>query len=389
MIFLGLLFDRQEEKQIAAKSRNGVLQNQVNTFQWNCIDGFYENDVQGLRIINALPVGVFPHQYKAVYLPAKEWMYHGDKHHQIASPNVPFLKQFFRRIHTRKSIQKSGDKDIVIYSPYLPFLQAIKNLDSTYKVTLIVPDLPAHYDYGSTNVLRKWLRKLNNRAIEKCLKRVDRFVLLTDAMKEPLHVGDRPYTVVEGICSSKTPVQREAHDKKVILYTGSLNRKFGIDVLMEAFSKISNLSYEMWICGGGDYEETIRRMAQNDKRITFFGYVSKEKALELQSKATVLVNPRQNNEEYTKYSFPSKTMEYLLSGVPVIAYKLSGIPDEYDAYLNYVPDNTAKALCEMLTTVCEDTMGAYTEKATSAVSFLMTEKTPKKQAEKILRLMQE
>ena len=38
------------------------------------------------------------------------------------------------------------------------------------------------------------------------------------------------------------------------------------------------------------------------------------------------VNPRQNNEEFTKYSFPSKTMEYLASGVPVVAYKLDGIP---------------------------------------------------------------
>ena len=33
-------------------------------------------------------------------------------------------------------------------------------------------------------------------------------------------------------------------------------------------------------------------------------------------------------------------MEYLLTGRPVIAYKLDGIPDEYDNYFHYVEDDS-------------------------------------------------
>lgn len=96
--------------------------------------------------------------------------------------------------------------------------------------------------------------------------------------------------------------------------------------LIDAFQQIKDPNYELRICGVGDSEDAIKAAAQKDERIHFWGKLPREQVLEWQSKATVLVNPRQNNEEFTKYSFPSKTMEYLSSGVPLVAYKLDGIP---------------------------------------------------------------
>lgn len=389
MLFLGLLFDRNEERLIASKSRGGRVQNQANTFQWNCIDGLYENDVNDLTIINALPVGTYPKMYSDVIIPSREWSYNGNKNFQIGSVNLPIIKQWCRYRACKKLIKKSDDKEILIYSTYQPFLKAVKKLDKSYKITLIVPDLPEYYDYAKVSRVRKLLRKFNNRSIEKCMRRVDRFVLLTEAMKEPLSVGNRPYTVVEGICTSKPSevVRKRTEDKKVILYTGSLNKQFGIDVLVDAFGKIANENYELWICGGGDYQDNVKKVAEVDKRIKFFGFVTKEKVAELQSKATVLVNPRQNTDEFTKYSFPSKTMEYLLSGVPVVAYKLEGIPDEYDSYMAYVQDNSPKSLAETLCTVCEDVDGRYEQMAKEAAEFVKREKNPAKQTDAIIKFI--
>lgn len=389
MLFLGLLFDRDEERLIASKSRGGRVQNQANTFQWNCIDGLYENGVKDLTIINALPVGTYPKMYSDVIIPSREWSYNGNKNFQIGSVNLPIIKQWCRCRACKKLIKKSDDKEILIYSTYQPFLKAVKKLDKSYKITLIVPDLPEYYDYAKVSRVRKLLRKLNNRSIEKCIRRVDRFVLLTEAMKEPLSVGNRPYTVVEGICTSKPSevVRKRTEDKKVILYTGSLNKQFGIDVLVDAFGKIANENYELWICGGGDYQENVKKAAECDNRIKFFGFVTKEKVAELQSKATVLVNPRQNTDEFTKYSFPSKTMEYLLSGIPVVAYKLEGIPDEYDAYMAYVEDNSPQSLAEILCNICEDSDRIYTIKAINAIDFVVKKKNSKIQTKKIIDLI--
>lgn len=390
MIFLGLLFDRKEEAKIASKSCGGWVQNQVNAFQWNCLDGFYENGKKDIYIINALPVGTFPRHYKDAVIRPKRWEYRGEMHFQLGTINVPILKQLGRQYACKKVIKKLKDKEIVIYSPYQPYLKAIKHLDKSYKVTLIVPDLPAYYDYNQTSVIKKLLRKLNNRSINSCISRIDRFVLLTEHMKEPLAVGDRPYTVVEGICSGQKIIRKSCKkvDKKGILYTGSLNKQFGIDVLVEAFLQIKEPEYELWICGSGDYEKEVERAAKNDSRIKFFGYVSKEKVLRLQARAAVLVNPRQNTGEYTKYSFPSKIMEYLLSGVPIVAYKLSGIPDEYDAYLKYVKNNSPQALKDALVAVCSDESGMYNCMAERAIDFVLSEKNAKRQAGRILDLIE-
>lgn len=391
MLFLGLLFNRNEEHLIASKSRNGTIQNQVNAFQWNCIDGLYENGVTDLTIINVLPVGTYPRMYSDAVIPSKMWTYNGRKHFQIGSLNFPIFKQIGRCHACKKIIKKLDDKEILIYSAYQPFLKAVKKLDTSYKITLIVPDLPEYYDYAKVGKIKRVLRKINNLSIDKCMKRVNRFVLLTEAMKEPLKVGNRPYVVVEGISTFKTleKARNKFLDKKAVLYAGSLNKQFGIDVLIEAFEQIPNEDYELWICGGGDYQEQVKQAVARDCRIKFLGFLTKDKVLELQSKSTVVVNPRQNIGEYTKYSFPSKTMEYLLSGVPVVAYKLDGIPDEYDPYLVYVKDNSPQSLALTLCDVCEDSDGYYEQMAKKAADFIIRKKNPVTQTAKVIELIRE
>ena len=107
----------------------------------------------------------------------------------------------------------------------------------------------------------------------------------------------------------------------------------------------------------------------------------------MQTEVTVLVNPRQNNEEFTKYSFPSKTMEYLSSGVPVVAYKLDGIPDEYDEYLNYVEDNSAEALANKLIEICEMTQEERNAIGSKGQKFVLENKNAIAQTKRIVEFI--
>ena len=137
----------------------------------------------------------------------------------------------------------------------------------------------------------------------------------------------------------------------------------------------------------GDCETEIRQAADQDSRIDFRGQLPRNEILKLQKLATVLVNPRQNNEEFTKYSFPSKTMEYLSSGIPVVAYRLDGVPDEYENYLFYVKEDTVESLAEKLWEICELTPEARKAAGQKGRDFVLSEKNSVVQTAKIIRLM--
>ena len=77
-------------------------------------------------------------------------------------------------------------------------------------------------------------------------------------------------------------------------------------------------------------------------------------------------------------------MEYLASGTPVVAYKLDGIPDEYDEYINYVPDNTAETLASTIQEVCNLPQSERTEMGRRASRFVLEEKNNVKQTKRIL-----
>ena len=169
------------------------------------------------------------------------------------------------------------------------------------------------------------------------------------------YIQAKKYVVIEGIvgdCDCANNLNANTKDNsnyQTIVYTGTLNSKYGIKNLVNAFELIEDSNIRLILCGSGDSEDYIKKMQNEDKRIIYKGNIDRQEALMIQRKATVLVNPRQNNEEFTKYSFPSKIMEYMLSGVPVVLYKLDGIPDEYDKFVNYVPDNSIESLARILT----------------------------------------
>ena len=74
-----------------------------------------------------------------------------------------------------------------------------------------------------------------------------------------------------------------------------------------------------------------------------------------QLKATLLVNPRSTNEEYTKYSFPSKNMEYMVSDSPTLTCNLPGVPEEYQQYVYLIKDETVEGLTNTLRAVLSKT----------------------------------
>ena len=133
--------------------------------------------------------------------------------------------------------------------------------------------------------------------------------------------------------------------------------------------------------------DIIKDYSKKDYRIQYLGLLSRSEVISWQKKATVLVNPRHANEEYTRYSFPSKTIEYLASGTPIVMFRLGCMTEEYDSYIFYADSDTIEGLRDKLIEICnmpKDDLKKFGERARN---FILTKKTPKAQCQKILNLM--
>lgn len=399
ILFLGLLYDRTKEAEYMKKSKVG-LQNAINTFQWNLIDGIETEKDYKLTIYNVLPVGTYPREYSDLFLATKRWTHNNvTENIEIGAINIPIIKQITRRFNYYRKIENwikttPGQKNIIIYSLYEPVIDALCNLKKKYSnitVTVIVTDLPSVYGILPKQKLKAFLLKQQGDRILKKLDLFDAFVLLTKHMVAPLKAEERPYVIIEGISAPKDSVfhaeETVSKGKKIVFYSGTLYKEFGIGNLLEAFKLIDSVKYELWIAGSGNAQQEISDMASKDKRIKYLGYLSQSEVLELQHQATVLINPRQSEGVYTKYSFPSKTIEYMMAGKPIIMYKLGGIPDEYDNYLFYVEGGSAIALKEKIIEVCTKSKEELQSIGMMAREFVSDQKSAKVQAKKIIDMI--
>lgn len=359
------VFAKENEQEVILQARGGV-EFSANLFQQKLIAGFRELPHR-FDVISAPFIGAYPMRSKTFYF--KGFEKSQDQCHYVSFHNMWGLRNMSRAAALKKAVrqfalQQDQDKLILVYCPHTPFLEAAvyaKKLDPDIRICMYVPDLPNYMNLAEKRSrIYDFAKKYDISVLIKLMEQVDSFVLLTEQMKDCLPVGRKPYLIAEGIISNsaETPDRDQTDDNSIryIVYTGKMNRKFGVADLIDGFSHLKNPGYRLILCGRGDCDAYAEAAANRDLRIQVLGQVTPDEAVKWQGRASVLVNPRPNNEEYTKYSFPSKNIEYLLSGKPVVAYLLDGMPAVYSSFLYCVKDssNPARAIAESLEQALQD-----------------------------------
>lgn len=380
---------------------NGCIQNASNVFQWAVVDGLFKNKVE-FEVLSFPFLPSFPLNYKKVYTPMGSIIIDGCNVGEMVSYcDLLVYKtlsiQLKCEIKIREWLEKNKDYNgklvILTYSPYPPFLKAIKKLKKIYPnviVASIITDLADNMmDFKSNRSFLKRIQCYKQIKETKSLyKYIDKFILLASPMIEKIPEAVNKHIIIEGISVHKEYINSlKSEANPSILYTGTLEEFSGVGYLIEAFKKVTNKNVSLIICGTGSLAKQVEDATKIDKRIIYKGLVTREEALLLQNQATILINPRRPDGEITRFSFPSKTMEYLSSGTPMIGYKLEGIPSEYYDYYYTIDDLSEDSLINTIEDVLSRPMSELETKACSAFKFIMTNKTARVQVKKILYFM--
>ncbi len=353
-----------------------------------------------MQIINIPPIGQYPLNYDRLSSMGGHTTVNGVDVDSLKFSSIYLYQHYSLYWNLKKKLVKHinpNEKYVFLFYALIEpkILQATITFCEKNKVdakyVLIIPDFVEDINKNGS-----WLRRLKSRLYHEQLdtiyKKMDGFVFLTENMKERIPVC-KPYVVVEGMYD--TSVKREKTDckdgLKRIFYSGMLHEKFGVKKLIDAFLQINDESLRLVLCGSGDQEEYIKTCASKDPRILYKGVVPHDKVLEMQAEAFLLVNPRSSEGEFTKYSFPSKTMEYLASGTPTLIYQLEGIPQEYYDYCFSIQDNQQDSgvLSNALVDICSMEEKELGLKANKAKSFIYQNKSAAAQCSKILNLINE
>ncbi len=281
-----------------------------------------------------------------------EWSHNGKSHDvRVAGDGNKFLRIPVKIIELFKELKKGEIlKDVShvfayeMHLPYLFCLWKIKKLNPQIKTVLICPDLSIYMDLDAKKKpIKSFLKKIENVLARMLLKCVDGYVLFTEQMQEYFAKFNKPYTVVEGVYRDKYPLT-PAKKENFIMHAGSLHYNIGIEQLIDAFEQISDDTQQLWFFGSGAMDEYIKEKSKTNNKIKHMCFVDPKTLFEYEKQATLLVNVRDPKAEYTKYSFPSKTFEYMASGTPFLTTALAGIPNEYKDYLFIIEDNSVQSV---------------------------------------------
>lgn len=397
VIFLCGLFPHEMEKEIFAKSK-GFVEHAANSLQWRLVEGFDANLTEPVKLLNALYIGSYPKRYSSFRIKTKQFShFEGCKDVNVGFCNLIGIKYKSREIGIKRNLKKwltdnsSKQKIVIAYamtSPFIASLAYVKKINPSVKTCVIVPDLPQFMNTNSIqSMVTKIYRRIDKYRINRYIESVDCYVLFAEAMIKSL--PPKKLIVMEGIYTDNfnNMSYAEGQKKKIIFYAGELRKQYGIGNLLEAFSQIKSSEYELLICGTGEMQDEIIEKQQSDNRIIYLGRLPQEEVFKYEIMASVLVNPRQGNAEFTRYSFPSKNLEYLSSGIPVVCYKLDGIPAEYDRFFHYVETDTISDLRDKLVEVCSMSKEEKFVKGRTARQFLLKEKGAITQTRRILNLL--
>lgn len=200
------------------------------------------------------------------------------------------------------------------HEPWVPLLsRQLLSRDVAKHVATFHAKLP-------DTVMSKTIEKVVGPYTKSIIKNIDTMTAVSDAAAEYVRgITDQEIEIIpNGIDIKKYAAIHARSEKNRILFIGRLEKRKGVKYLLDAFKvlSVSVPDAELVIAGDGPDRAKLEEYAEELRlqRVTFTGFVSETKKIELLASARVFCSPAIYGE-----SFGIVLLEAMAAGLPVVA----------------------------------------------------------------------
>ena len=239
-----------------------------------------------------------------------------------------------------KAIEGFHSNDFVIVTDTLrlSLLAAAKRIADEFNVKIVgmLTDNPSNL--SSKN------KSYSNR-VKRLVKGLDGYLSLSDGLVQVFNPY-KPSYVFEGLADSPDVFKKDPiYD--YYFFGGSLYERYGVKNLVDAFHE-SNIKSKLIIAGSGPLAKYIEHLSYEDYRILYLPQLARDKLIGYERNAIANINPRPLNVKLDSESVPSKLIEYLSNGVPVISTKFPKLYGPFKDDVCWIEDDSLEGIKKAL-----------------------------------------
>jgi len=121
---------------------------------------------------------------------------------------------------------------------------------------------------------------------------------------------------------------------KIISYSGTIQREQGVDILLDAFKSLRNEIPDIYLAlAGRFYKNEDKHVNLDEENVIYLGSLTQDKVALLINASDVAVVPNPDND-FTRYCFPYKVVEYMACNAPIVATNIGDVGRLLSGYKN-------------------------------------------------------
>ena len=391
LAFVGAIVPEKPAFQTAAFSRAGQI------YQREMLEGLRRAGLPASEIVSIIPIPSYSRSDRLWIGACREEIIEGAAVRLLPFLNVSPVKQAMIGFSTVIELARWGwrnrgvqNRVVFTYNLSVPpgffTLIGAKLIGAKAVVALCDIDVPGQtVPFSLPWRLNYWMQR-------KLIPHFDGHVVAADAIADDF-LANRQYVRVEGgiaeqrVSSTRDPInpERPPNHSFRVAFAGRIDETNGIPALLQAFSLLEGDHYRLCVAGAGPLEQQVRDAASKDSRVEYMGLIALDQVFALYSSSDVLINMRITGHRNTRYFFPSKMIEYLASGTPVISTCTGHIEKEFGEFVYLLRDETPQGLASLIEKVAGTEPEARQQLGRTARKFMLRHKTWDAQTQKVSR----